>query len=445
MSCWGGNSNTLGNSSLDNSAVPIPVAGLSGVTAITAGLQDACAVAGGSLQCWGEDTWEEVGAGAAATSNVPVAVTGLASGIMNVTAGSGHICAVANAGTVQCWGDDVSGDLGNGAMSASFVPVSVTGLTGATSTAGGYSHACALTAAGSVMCWGDNSAGQLGDGTNVSHPAPVNVVAPLAGLPVKAIAVAGNHSCALTMTGAVYCWGDNWNGDLGNGNAGMPSPTPVAVTTINAGASRIATGDDFGCAVMTSGSVLCWGGNASNQLGSAGGSSNPVLVPTAVAGVSTAMDVAAGIDHACALTSAGGVLCWGNDGSGALGDNGKGGSASPPVQVMGLTSGITGIAAGADQSCALTTAGAVLCWGGNGSGDVGNGSPIAPPLTATTPVGVFVPAPVTGLSSGVTAITAGFFNTCALTGTGVQCWGLASNGELGNGATSTAIPRPVQP
>ena len=247
--------------------------------------------------------------------------------------------------------------------------------------AAGDNHTCALTTTGGVKCWGDNNLGQLGDGTTTKRVTPVDVSGLTSG--VSAIATGGSHTCALTTTGSVKCWGRNFYGQLGDGTT-TDRFTPVDVSGLTSGVSAIAAGGSHTCALTTTGGVKCWGRNSFGQLGDGTAptnSSTPVDASGLTSGVSA---IAAGNSHTCALTTTGGVKCWGNNSSGQLGD-GTTTARSTPVDVSGLTSGVSAIAAGGFHTCALTTTGGVKCWGNNFFGQLGNGLGVT---ERTTPVDV---------------------------------------------------------
>ena len=301
--------------------------------------------------------------------------------------------------------------------------------------AAGSAHTCALTKFGGARCWGADDNGQLGDGgTNSDKQTPVAVVGLSSG--VKTIAAARKHTCAVTMLGGAWCWGDDAYGQLGDGGTNSDKPTPVAVVGLSSGVKDIAAGSYHTCALTAAGAVKCWGQDANGQVGDGIASNAEKPTPVAVSGLSSGVKaIDAGVEHTCALTTAGAVKCWGVNTWGQVGDGTTQNYRSTPVAVVGLSSGVKAIAVGGEYTCALTTAGAVKCWGSDFNGQVGDGG-----SNSVTPT----PVAVSGLPLGVKEIAAGGKHTCALTPIGaVRSWGSDSDGQLGDGGTNTDKPTPV--
>jgi alpha-tubulin suppressor-like RCC1 family protein len=356
-----------------------------------------------------------------------------------------HSCALTNAGGVKCWGRNNNGQLGNGTNTNSNVPVAVVDGSGLLSgviaiTAGGF-HTCALTSAGGVKCWGAGFGGELGNGVAGDSNVPTDVIDRSASPPllrgVTAIAAGGYHTCVLKSGGEVECWGDNMHGALGEDpTIATRELEPVIVSGLPNNVSAIAAGVFHTCAITSAGAARCWGENTDGQLGN--GSRTESHTPVPVTGFETggAIAIAAGDGHSCALSTAGGVKCWGDNESGEIGD-GSDPITVPrrltPVDVVGFESGgASAIAAGSFDSCAVTTAGALKCWGDGGFGQLGNDD-----FTASN-----VPVSVIGFESGGATAIATNYHTCAIPSAGgVKCWGLGDRGELGNGANnSSGVP-----
>jgi len=447
LKCWGNNtSGQLGDGTTISRTTPVDVSSLTGgVIAMTAGEGHTCALVttpgheatSGSLKCWGNNTYGQLGDGTTISRTTPVDVSSLTGGVIAMTAGYDHTCALvatpdheATSGGLECWGDNTSGQLGNGTRASRPIPGFVIGLDSPIRavTAGGR-HTCGLNAprgheatSGWIKCWGDNTYGQLGDSTTISHTTPVDVIGLTSG--VIAMTAGEGHTCALMgppsnalygSSGGVKCWGDNTYGQLGDGTT-TNRTTPVDVYGLNIGVIAVIAGRYHTCALMVFDRLMCWGDNRDGQLGD--GTTINRTTPVDVIGLTdggahlTAMTaVTAGHYHTCVMITSpayptifGGIKCWGDNTYGQLGD-GTTISRTTPVDVNGLNSGAIAMTAGAGHTCVLTPSGGLRCWGYNASGQLGDGTTIS----RTTPVDV------TGLTSGVIAVTAGGAHTCALT------------------------------
>jgi alpha-tubulin suppressor-like RCC1 family protein len=349
----------------------------------------------------------------------------------DIASGLYHTCILLSDGTIQCFGSNVHGELGDGTRTDSSIPVEVIGITTATAiTAGGgvrrEGHTCALLSDASILCWGDNGNGQLGNGTTKRSPSPVPVTGITTATAIAAGSGRGGHTCAVLSDGTARCWGDNRRGQLGNGTT-TSSSTPVEVTGIATAIAIAAGGGDevgFSCALLSDGTIQCWGSNRNGQLGN--GETQRSLTPVPVSGISTATTIAAGggaiTAHACALLSDDTIKCWGDNQSGQLG-NGTTTGSSTPVEVTGITTAMA-IAAGGGRhghSCALLFDGTIKCWGSNRNGLLGNG----------TTTNSSIPLEVTGINTGVAidastslSLCGGGGFSCALLSDGtVKCWG----------------------
>jgi len=324
---------------------------------LTAGSHHVCAaLQSGEILCWGNNIMGQLGNGAQSEGAVkdPSRVVGV-SNATDVTAGQDHTCARLKSGMVECWGSNRFDQLAIGPKVPSSVePVPVPGIAGAQGIAAGSYHTCALMRDGQVRCWGYNESGQVGSAseTQIAHP----VVVP--GLDhVVSLTAGGAHSCAVIGHGAIRCWGFNQSGELGNGTKENSSKP---VTVIGLGPARsVSAGDSHSCAVLKDGHVACWGGNATGQLGSGGQEDS--AVPVVVAGIANAVSVAAGRFHTCAVLKGGKISCWGSNTHGELGTGPPTGSLKPVI-VPGIPLS-TAVSTGDGYTCALLREGLVKCWG----------------------------------------------------------------------------------
>ena len=230
-------------------------------------------------------------------------MSGLGSGVVGITAGANYACALTSAGGVLCWGNNFIGQLGTGNTTASGTPVPVVGLSsGVVAISAGYLNTCAATSGAGVQCWGANTAS---DGSNSSTPVQVEGLSAA----LSAISVGRGHGCAVTTAGAVYCWGANSAGQLGNGST-TDSRSAVMVTGASSGYVTVSTGRDHSCALTSTNEVYCWGFNDFGRLGN--GSTTSSAVPVrATEATGTIIDLGLRDYASCVLRNDRSVQCWG--------------------------------------------------------------------------------------------------------------------------------------
>ncbi|MEM7535086.1 MAG: tandem-95 repeat protein [Chloroflexota bacterium] len=347
IQCWGdATDGALGNGSTSgNQTTPVDVTNLSsGAQMVKAGDSFTCALTDlGGVQCWGRNDRGQLGNGSTTNQATPVDVSSLTSGVIGLALGQDHACALTSGGAVKCWGDNQEGQLGNDTTSTSpnTSVQNVFGLSsGVTMIAAGSNHTCALMDDDSVECWGDNEHGQLGDGTVATEIVPESVIGLGAGSGVTALSAGGSHTCALLNTGGVKCWGSNSHGQLGDGST-APQNTPIDVPTLTSGVKNITTGASHTCALLTDGTVKCWGSNTDGQLGN--GDTVNQSTPVDVIGLADDVNGIAAShvgNQTCALLDTGGIQCWGNNDNGQLG-NGSTTDTSTPATISGFTGVVT--------------------------------------------------------------------------------------------------------
>lgn len=326
--CWGQLNSALG------SPVPTKVQGLSTAVAVAVGGNHACALTNDARAvCWGSAEHGVLGNGDAVTTPaLPVQAT-LNGNVSIVSAGEEFSCGVLQTGDVSCWGDNSFGQIGQDrtvAFSASPASIAIGGVTALSSS---MTHSCAVSYGSQIQCWGSNAFGELGDGEGAFNPAPVtvpNLMAP------RAVAAGGTHSCVVLEGGTVWCWGAGSAGQLGNGSTSDRVASPVQATGIST-AVAVTAGDRFTCALLANGTVSCWGRGGSTGDGTSSPRSSPTNVVSAsrTGSLSDVTYVAAAGEHACAVSSGGAVYCWGSLDHGANGDPDSR-DRDAPVRVGGL-------------------------------------------------------------------------------------------------------------
>ncbi len=325
-----------------------------------------------------------------------------------------------------CWGSNANGQLGDNTTSNSSTPKQVVGVGGSDSLSGvegvsagdlATSHSCAVTETREVFCWGLNISGQLGDGTNTNSESPVEVTG--MGL-AKQVSVGAEHTCARDTGGGVWCWGRGADGRLGDTGT-SDSNVPVAVKAANGsddltGATKVAVGANHACAITAQRLLLCWGNGSSGEVGNgaSGNAPTPVYVHRVNGGgtcsaanqdgcLKNVVDVSAGDTHTCAVLAGGQAVCWGANGSGQLGDNSTTGSAVPVnvlgIEGSGLLDDASGVSAGGLHTCAVRGNSRVACWGENDTGQLGNGDGTG--LDRLVPVEVYLQAATSPQGGGM--------------------------------------------
>jgi alpha-tubulin suppressor-like RCC1 family protein len=228
-------------------------------------LFDTCVVtAAGGAKCWGRNTYGALGNGSTVDSRNPVDVVGLTSGVASVAVGVNDTCALTTAGSVKCWGFLIDPHNILGPLTHT-TPIPIVGLPKGVTAISVHGDTCALVGGGDLKCGGDNTYGELGDGTTKARAGFVDVIGLTKG--VTAFATGVVSACAITGSGALKCWGDNGQGQLGDGLENNDAALPVDVVGLASGVMAVAVGDDHACALMSAGNVKCWGGGGAGQLG----------------------------------------------------------------------------------------------------------------------------------------------------------------------------------
>lgn len=308
------------------------------------------------LECWGVNSFGQTGDGNPLRQAVRPRVVPSLSEVSAVSAGGDFTCALDGDGAPWCWGQNMSGQLGNGQrITLSLTPEKVVGGLEATQLATGDFHTCLLETDGGVSCWGLGAYGQLGDGAAEDRYRPRRVQR---SSDVSAIAAGANHTCAIDVGGGVECWGLNQSGQLGDGSR-TDASVPQPVSGLEGGVAKVVAGDDFTCALLETRAARCWGSNRFGQLGD--GRVADSTTPRAVVEIDSAVDLAAGGRHACAALVDGEVRCWGSNESGQLGQPVR---ADPDVPVRASPARDAQRVAATDAgSCSIDRAHSVTCWG----------------------------------------------------------------------------------
>jgi trimeric autotransporter adhesin len=414
--------------------------------------------AGGTMMVDAPVTWTSSNP-AAATISPTGLVTAVAEGVTTITAASGaalsagvtvtvdlrlpdltrvsiaagleHTCGLAADGTASCWGGNDLRQVGDNTRDTRLLPVSVATELKFVQIRSGSASTCGLTATGQIYCWGNNQQGQLGIGTSDEGSAiPVLVTS---GQVFTALAVMEEHACAIDSDQSAWCWGYNFDGQVGTGFGGLSYTTPQRV----AGGHRfVAIADGLAlhtCGISTTGQVLCWGPGDSGKLGN--GLESPELQPVTVfggGGLPSFASVAVGAHHTCALSTEGEAYCWGSNTDRALGDGTTSASQSTPTRVA-TDLRFASITAGDQFTCARTAGGDLYCWGRNADGQLGDGTT----TLRSEPTQVAGPHAFREISAGTHFV-------CGVTTSGdAYCWGRNWAGQLGDGTVTSPRTTPT--
>lgn len=349
---------------------------------VSAGRDHTCAIDTlGQPWCWGNGTFGQLGDGDMTGTDKwqPVAVTGSLTAT-TISAGGFHTCALVGNQVAWCWGDDNSGQLGdnNPTTFTSYQPRMVAGNHAFKAISAGGEHTCALDSAGKAWCWGSDDHGQVGDG-NADQSDKYAPVAVAGDHTFATISAGWAATCAVDTAGHAWCWGEDQAGQLGDGDTGGTSKSePVAVAgghsfaTISAGAGHT-------CALDVTGAAWCWGEDQFKQTGGSSLNVSPAIVhyePVAVSGGHTFATISAGAYHNCAVDTSSHAWCWGENQDGRLGDGDTTGTDSlDPLAVSGGHT-FAAISAGDRHTCAIDTSGHAWSWGWFYQGRLGLGEDV---------------------------------------------------------------------
>ncbi len=344
--------------------------------------------------------------------------------------GDNHTCRLHPDGLVSCWGWNKFGQSGQPEGGEIIHETVIPDFSGITSVTAGAYHTCALNQKGQVFCWGRNNVGQLGNGSHTDSSTP-EPVAGLEGEHIRMVQSGSMHTCAVGTDGAVYCWGSNREGKLGNGTDQFESNRAVPVTGLDLPVRWLAAGSNHTCAVDDNNGLWCWGDGSYGQIGLKpfAGSTTPIRLDALPGEV---VDLQAGWFHTCLLDSTGRVTCWGKNEDGQLG-NAALISRADRVSPVGLVKDVRLLAVGGQTSCAVTTNDRILCWGKNSYGQIGDQRT----KDRLIPTETF-------LGEGVQAIYVGGSHSCVIGISGqLYCWGandLNQTGSYNILEVPTAIP-----
>ncbi len=448
--CWGaGYYGQLGDGTENTTSIPVSVSqgnrpSLS-AKQISIGYDFSCVIASDDkVYCWGINEYGELGNG---TSNVQLTpgklfnTTQSFQSVSQISTGYNHACAISN-GDLYCWGRNENGMLGTGSNNIISKPSPVDQgamvFNDVLQLSAGSNTACVVGADNAAYCWGNNNYGQIGDGSEIRSLIPKAVhKGDRQNLSVKQISVGDYHTCAIAFNDRVYCWGRNWDGQLGGGSNFAFSSVPVAVlqgAMPSLAAKSVSVGYNFTCAIALDDKVYCWGYNGSGELGNGNtvNSNVPVAVSLGSRPSLNVKQLSSNSTLSCVISSDDSVYCWGRNYSGSFGNGTTNDSFVPTATLQGdmPTQTVKQISIGSGHACAIASDDKVYCWGRNNSGQIGNNS-LVNTLTPTAVVQGAIPL------MNIKSVSPGYDFTCAVdVSNKMYCWGVGSYGQLGNDMNS---------
>ncbi len=346
---------------------------ISKLSSVTGGLSHSCGLTpAGEVKCWGTSWHDELGLGSSRRLTATLTPVAVPTSMLfdSVDAGAMHTCALARSGEAYCWGDNMYGQLGTGDLKSGSKPIAVRTDVRFTQISAGMSLTCAITLDGAIYCWG-----RMSD-RNVLLPVRV---APSARF--ESVAAGGTHACGLTVDGSILCWGANEYGQLGAGFAGASEAQPQLVLGPSV-YDAVTAGYSHTCAIARGGEAQCWGNGFDGRLGNGGGAHS--ASPVHVLNRGDFRTISAGGTHTCGTTGDGSAYCWGSNWRGQLGNGLDFGNqsltasdylATVPQKVEAGAARLVSISASAgSHTCAMTLDQVTLCWGLNTSGELGIGT-----------------------------------------------------------------------
>jgi alpha-tubulin suppressor-like RCC1 family protein len=359
---------------------------------VTAGRDYSCGLTSDQLAfCWGANYAGALGNGTANQSLIPAAVSG-GLHFRQIDAGNEHACGVTTDNRAYCWGENQLGQLGDGSITDRLSPRAVAGGLRFRQVSAGMLHTCGVTTDDRVYCWGWDGYGQLGDTASLNkQKRPVRVDT---GRRFRSVSAGGRHTCGVTTDNRAFCWGDGSTGQIGDGLIVEKRTRPRAVAGglvfREVVAQAQSTSGGYSCGVTTDNKAYCWGLNFDGQLGD--GTTTQRVKPVAVAGGIQFRGLSLGERHTCGASTGNVAYCWGYNYYGQLGDGGPlGDAASVHLSPFAVTGGgqYAGVAAGVTHTCGARIGGAGYCWGANTAGQLGDGMAY---FATSTPVAIVGPS-----------------------------------------------------